>query len=323
MAFVISPRAVSKAPQSDGYFYSLATIQPLIRHCRLSCMSRILVIGATGNVGRHVASQLIATGAKVRALVRNPGAARLPAQIEVVCGDLTFPESLDVSLDGTDAVFLVWTAPPAAVGPVLERIVEHTRRIVFLSAPLKTAHPFFQQPNPARALAEQIERLIENSGLQWTFLRPGMFAANALRWWAPQIRAGDVVRWPHLSAPTAPIDERDIAAVAVRTLCEDGHAGAEYVLTGPQSLSQFEQVSTIGRVIGRPLRIEEMPPDEARRERLNVRGFSASVVNMLLDAWAAAIGQPALVTSTFEEITGSPPRTFLDWATDHAAEFRV
>jgi uncharacterized protein YbjT (DUF2867 family) len=67
-----------------------------------------------------------------------------------------------------------------------------------------------------------------------------MFAANALRGWAPQIRVGDVVRWPYLAAPTAPIDERDIAAVAVLALCEDGHAGAEYVLTGPESLSQFE-----------------------------------------------------------------------------------
>ena len=63
-----------------------------------------------------------------------------------------------------------------------------------------------------------------NPGL---FLRPGMFAGNALGWWAPQIRAGDIVRWPHLAAPTAPIDERDIAAVAVRALCEDGHAGAK------------------------------------------------------------------------------------------------
>jgi uncharacterized protein YbjT (DUF2867 family) len=201
----------------------------------------------------------------------------------------------------------------------LERITKHARRIVFLSAPIKTAHPLFQQPNPGRATVEQIERLIETSGLQWTFLRPGMFAANALRWWAPQIRAGDVVRWPHLAAPTAPIDDRDIAAVAVRALCEDGHAGAEYVLTGPQSLTQFQQVSEIGRVISRSLRIEEISPDEARRELLTIGPPVA--VKMLLDAWAAAIGQPAHVTSTVAEITGAPPHTFLDWATDHAAEF--
>src|SRR5438046_5299842 len=169
-------------------------------------------------------------------------------------------------------------------------------------------------------LFEQIERLIETSGLECTFLRPGMFAANALSWWAQQIMAGDVVRWPHRSAPTAPIDERDIAAVAVRALCEDEHAGAEYVLTGPESLSQFEQVSTIGGVIGRSLRIEEISPDEARRELLRIGPLPA--VNMLLDAWAAAIGQPAHVTSTVAEITGAQAKTFLEWATDNAAEFQ-
>jgi uncharacterized protein YbjT (DUF2867 family) len=284
-------------------------------------MNPILVIGGTGTVGSQVLSQLSARGAKVRALVRNPGAARLPPQVDVVCGDLTLPESLDSCLDGIETVFLVWTAPPAAVAPAMERIAKHTRRIVFLSAPIKTAHPLFQQPNPLRAMVEQIERLIVTSGLQWTFLRPGMFAANALGWWAPQIRASDVVRWPYLGVPTAPIDERDIAAVAVRALCEDGHTGAEYVLTGPQSLSQFEQVSTIGRVIGRSLRIEEISPDEARQELLSV--MPAGAVNMLLDAWAAAHGQPAFVTSTVADITGAPARAFADWVADHAAEFQA
>jgi uncharacterized protein YbjT (DUF2867 family) len=184
----------------------------------------------------------------------------------------------------------------------LERISQNARRIVFLSAPIKTAHPLFQQPNALRATFEQIERLIETSGLQWTFLRPGMFAANALSWWAPQIRVGDVVRWPHLAAPTAPIDERDIAAVAVRALCEDGHARAEYVLTGPQSLSQFEQVSTIARVIGRSLHIEEISPDEARRELLTI---ASPAVNMLPRRPAVAITTCA-ITSTVGEITERP-----------------
>ena len=111
-------------------------------------------------------------------------------------------------------------------------------------------------------------------------------------------------------------------AIAVRTLCEDGHAGAEYVVTGPQSLTQAEQVHTIGRALGRSLRVEEMSPDEARSELLPILG-SSTLVNMLLNAWAAAIGQPAFVTSTFAELTGAPARTFLEWATDHAAEFRV
>ena len=284
-------------------------------------MNHILVIGGTGTVGSQVLARLAAAGAHVRAMVRNPAAVRLPPQAEVVRGDLTLPETLDPCLNGIDTVFLVWTAPAAAVDPALERIAKHVRRIVFLSAPIKTAHPLFQQPNPLRVMFEQIERLIETSGVQSIFLRPGMFAANALSWWAPQIRVGDVVRWPYLAAPTAPIDERDIAAVAVLALCEDTHAGAEYVLTGPESLSQFEQVSTIGRVIGRSLRIVEISPDEARRELLRVGPLPA--VNMLLEAWAAAMGQPAHVTSTVAEITGAPAKTFLQWATDNATQFRA
>lgn len=279
-------------------------------------MKRILVIGATGRVGRQVVSQLLATDALVRALTRNPDAAGLPPGVEVVGGDLTVPETLGGCLDGVDAVFLVWTAPAGTAPAAVDQMAKRARRIVFLSSPHRTPHPFFQQPNPLKALHVEIERLIEASGLRWTFLRPGMFAANSLSWWAPQIRAGDVVRWPYAAAPTAPIHERDIAAVAVRALLEAGHDGAEYVLTGPQSLSQLEQVITIGDVIGRPLRFAEISPEEWRRETL----APGSVANMLLDAWAAAIGQPALVTSTVAELTGSPARTFRDWVADHAEE---
>lgn len=281
-------------------------------------MPRVLVIGASGTVGRQVAAQLAAAGIQVRALSRRQEP--LP-NVEAFRGDLAIPETLDAALDGADAVFLVWTAPVSAAAAAIERVAKYARRIVFLSAPLKTPHPFFQQPNPVRRVAMEIERLIESSDVPFTILRPGIFAANAIGWWAHQIRAGDVVRWPYLDTPTAPIDERDIAAIAVRALCEDGHTGAEYVLTGPESLTQCEQISTIGSVIGRPLRIQEASPEEARRELLYAPGFTPGVVNMLLDAWAAAQGRPAFVSATFAKLAGIPPRTFRQWAADHAAEF--
>jgi uncharacterized protein YbjT (DUF2867 family) len=284
-------------------------------------MNRILVIGATGNIGRQVVTQLIPTGAEVRALVRNPDSAHLPAEIEVIRGDLTCPDTLDAALAGIDTIFLVWTAPEFAVAPALTRMAKHVRRLVFLSAPLKTPHPFFQQPNPSRTLAEGIERMIETLGFEWTFLRPGMFALNARHFWGPQIRSGDVVHWPYLDAPTAPIDERDIAAVAVHALSENRLDGMEYVLTGPQSLSQYEQISTIGTAIGRSLRITEVSPEEGRREWL--KHMPAPAVTKLLDAWAAALGQPAFITSTVREVTGREARTFLTWATDNAVQFQA
>src|SRR5215813_12462942 len=241
-------------------------------------MKRILVIGATGTVGRRVIDQLIDANVSVRALARNPDSANLPAQVEIVRGDLTIPDTLDRPLDDVDAVFLVWTAPATAFAPALARIAKRVQQLVFLSSPHQTAHPLFQQPNPHAKMHAEFERRIEDSGLQWTFLRPGMFAANALLWWAPQIRAGDVVRWPYAEAPTAPIQERDIAAVAVRTLCDDGHGGKDYVLTGPQSLSHFEQVGIIGDVIGRSLRFEEISPEEARNEMSTMGPLAA--INM-------------------------------------------
>ena len=273
-------------------------------------MRPILIVGATGTIGRQVVAQLAANGAPVRAMTRNPKAAGLPAEVEVVRGDLTVPGTLDRCLEDIHSVFLVWTAPPSALDAAWERIAKRARRIVFLSAPLKTPHPFFQQPNPERDLALRVEQLIEDSGLEWTFLRPGMFAANSRNFWGPQIRAGDTVRWPYLDVATAPIDERDIAAVAVRALTEEGHHGKEYVLTGPESLSQFEQIATIGRVLGRSLRIEEIPRDEAQ------------LPDLLLNAWAAAVGLPAHVTGTVGEITGRPARRFVEWAADNVGDFR-
>ena len=251
---------------------------------------------------------------------RNPRAANLPPDVEIVAGDLSAPETLEGGLNGIDTVFLVWTAPLAAAAPAIERIGAHARRVVLLTSPHRTPHPFFQQPNGLRAVHAGVEALLDLSGLQWTFLRPGPFAINCRNWWAPQVRNRDVVRWFYADAATAPVHERDVAAVAVRALCDDGHDGREYVLTGPTSLTQREQVEIIGDAIGRPLRFEELPRESAREQMLGM-GFPPPVADMLLDAYAAAVGQPALVTSAVLDVTGATARSLHDWAVDHASDF--
>ena len=282
-------------------------------------MAPVLVTGAIGQVGRLVVDHLLGAGVPVRALTRRAEAAGLPAEVEIVSGDLTVPESLDSGLPGVSAVFLVWTAPPATAPAVVERLAAHAPRVVFLSAPHRTPHPFFQQPNPMAVLHADIERLIAAVGLPSTIIRPGMFASNALLWWASSIRSDGAVRWPYGAAETAPIDDRDVAAVAARTLYQDGHAGGDYVLTGPESLSQAEQVSIIGEVLGRQIRFEELSPDQFRRETEGT--WPRPVVDMLLDAWGATIGRPAYVTSSVTDILGSPPRSFRESVADNAAVF--
>jgi uncharacterized protein YbjT (DUF2867 family) len=278
------------------------------------------VIGATGRIGRALVAQLLDAGVPVRALSRRPDAAQLPPAVDVVAGDLTVPESLDTALQDVGSVFLLWTAPPATAPAVIERLAVRAQRVVLLSSPHRTPHPFCQQPNPMAKFHADIERLIANAGIASTIIRPAMFASNAQPWWAASIRDGAVVRWPYGAAETAPIDERDIAAVAARALSDDGHAGGDYVLTGPESLSQAEQVSIIGECIGRRIRFEELSPDEFRHETSGT--WPRPVVDMLLAAWGATIGRPAFVTSTVADIVGVPARMFRQWVIDHAEAFR-
>lgn len=284
----------------------------------------ILVTGATGRIGRLVVDALVRGGASVRALTRHPARANLPAGVEVVAGDFAQPESLDVALTGVDAVFLVWTlaaqTAPAVVSRMASATVSAPPRVVFLSSPHRTPHPFFQQPNPMRVLHLELERVLAASGLDVAVLRPGMFASNVLHWWAPQIVRGDVVRWPFVGAETAPIDERDIAAVAARLLLDQRLAREDVVVTGPESLTQAEQVRTIGDAIGRPLRVEALTPDEFRRDTAGA--WPPAVVEMLLAAWNAATGQPALVSDAVHRLLGRAPGTFAQWAADHASAFQ-
>jgi uncharacterized protein YbjT (DUF2867 family) len=279
----------------------------------------VLVTGSTGRVGRMVVDQLLDAGVPVRALTRQPATAAFPAAVEVVRGDFTIPDSLEEGLRGVSAVFLVWALPFDAAPAAIERMGRHARRIVFLSAPHRTPHPFFQQPNPMAKLHADIEQLITDADVISTVIRPGMFASNALYWWAPTIRSGHAIRWPYGAAETAPVDDRDLAAVAARVLSDEGHAGGDYVLTGPESLSQAEQVRIIGAAIGRDIKFEELSPDEFRRETADT--WPRPVVDMLLAAWDATMKHPAYVTSSVSDVLGTPARTFHQWATDHASAF--
>jgi uncharacterized protein YbjT (DUF2867 family) len=279
--------------------------------------SVILVIGATGCVGRQVVSGLLGKGAAVRAVTRDPGAAALPSGAEVVRADLSAPRTLDEHMDGVGAVFLIWPFFTADAAPaVLDVIASQAHRVVYLSAMSVRDD---REPQ-ANGIWGEIEQLIEKSGLAWTFLRASGFAANTLAW-ADQIRADGVVRWPYGEAARSLIHERDIAAVAVRALTEKGHAGAKYVLTGPETVTQAEQVHIIGEAAGQPVCWEELSPGVARQQLLAAWG-DPGFVDGALGYWATLTVSPEQVTREVEEVTGSPARTFREWAIDHAADFR-
>ncbi len=282
-------------------------------------MKPVLVIGATGNVEGQVVRQLLEKGVRVKALTRRTEAPGLPKQVELLHGDLTDPECLD-DVGEIDAVFLIWCAPLTAASRILEKLAGRVERIVFLSnMTIRDGVDVYN--NRESTIHFEIERLITLGPSGWTFLRAGVFMNNARLWWAPQIRSGNLVRWPYGAARTAPIHERDIAAVAVHALLDEGHNHAKYVLTGPESLSHLDQVRVIGEVLGRPLRFEEVTPSVARVELF--QKWPAPVVDMLLAAWPALVGTPVLITPTVEEVTGLPPHRFREWAQDHRESFQM
>ncbi len=278
--------------------------------------SRVLVTGATGNVGGQLVRQLLETGVTPRALTR--GTTGFPDGVEVVRGDQFTPDTVRAASDGVDAVFLVWPSTDTEVAEqVVGAIAANAPRIVFLSSGA-VDDDVAEQHNFIGRYHSEVEQAIVRSGVRWTFLRPHGFAANTLGW-ADQVRAGDVVRGAYGQAASTLVHEADIAAVARLALTEEGHDGRKYVLTGPELLTRAEQVHAIGEAIGRPLRWEEVPPEDDLSFR---HLLPESVARSVVAALGALVNRPAPPTSTVQEVTSVPARTFRDWLADHRDDFR-
>ncbi|MFD0688416.1 SDR family oxidoreductase [Actinomadura fibrosa] len=271
----------------------------------------ILVTGSTGNVGRHLVGELLCAGARVRALTRDPATARLPGEAEVVPFDA-------MPLDGVTSLFVNPAAFWNGLGDLLPRAADAgVRRVVLLSSAAAL------DSDPGNVLAArhlEFEQAIEDAGVEWTFLRPGEFATNALAW-RDEIRSGAPVRGPYPQARSAPIHERDIAAVAARAFLSDGLVGAKPVLTGPEALTHPEMVRIIGVAAGIPARFEEISPEEAREQMLSRPYMREGLVDVLLRLRAEAVDGPVEISPEVERITGRPGRTFAEWAADHATDF--
>lgn len=280
-------------------------------------MNSVLVVGATGNVGRQVVAQLAAEGVATRALARDPGATRFPAGVEVVRGDLSEPESLAAAAEGVEAVFLVWPFHGTeGAAQVLKALGAHAQRIVYLSS--TTVNDEGPQSDLIPERHAEMEALLESSGVPWTVLRADTIASNALGW-AGQIRAGDVVRGTEV-APTAVVHEGDIASVAVRLLTDHSHTWRKYLVTGPRVVSRDDQVQAIAEVLGRPLRFEALPLEVAR-ESMTTAGLPVALIETLL-SMAEFRPRSDLITTTVEDLTGRPARDVRDWAAEHVEDFR-
>jgi uncharacterized protein YbjT (DUF2867 family) len=260
----------------------------------------ILVTGATGNVGRTLVDLLDDAGAPVRAVSRSPHTAGLPTRVDVVAGDPARPATVIDALQGVSSIFL----NPRAVAGAAPELLAHAagqgvKQVVVLSA-INVEDDLARQPSRYRG-----DRNRETEGL-----------------WGAAIRRGDVVHGPYAESASAPIHERDIAAVAARALLGDIPSGTRLDLTGPQSLSQQQMITTLGEMLHRPLHFHEVPPETAR-EALIGQGFPDAFADAYLAMLAAAVGRPARTTATITELLGRPATPFAAWVAEHVDAFRA
>jgi len=197
----------------------------------------ILVIGATGNVGRPTVAGLLAKGESVRALSRSEeNLAKLPDGVDGVIVDLETGSGLDAACAGVDKLFLITsngeTETARGIAAVQAATAAGVKHIVFLSV----GDPNKEPAIPHYRAKLPIEEAIRNSGAGYTFLRPNFFMQTDLSI-VPVIKEHGVYAMPIGSIGNNRIDTRDIADCAVRVLTEDGHAGADYHLHGPDTIS--------------------------------------------------------------------------------------
>lgn len=277
----------------------------------------ILVTGGRGHVARSIVRQLLAAGESVRVGSRSPAGVEPFPGAETVEVDLARPGTLPAALRGVSKAFVY--ADPAGLGPFVDAAaaagLEH---VVLLSAGV-VALPEHAEFNHMARMHRAAEQVLIDSGIPWTFLRPGAFNTNTLHW-APAIRAERAVRAAHPGTHVDTIHEDDVAAVAVCAFTEPGHEGASYMLTGPESITQGEQVKLIGEAIGHHVEFVELTPEEYKQELGDLAPEEA--VDQLLTFLAEYDGVPVPIVNTVAEVTGRPARTFAQWAVDHADDFR-
>ena len=274
----------------------------------------ILITGASGNVGREVLKQIVGTGAQVRAGFQSLNkAAAAPSGVESVALDYGQPETMRSALKGVERVFLV--GPPTAQLPALERMAVDVIKQSHVTQVVKLSAMGGRQAIFPRQHAES-EDYIRSSGVPYTFLRPNGFMQNMVNYNVPTINTQNAFYGSEGDGRVSQVDIRNVAAVAVKALTEDGHAGKTYTLTGPEALTNREIAQILSDTLGREIRYIDLPPAQLKQALL-ASGIPEWSVDALLDLQRLyREGAAATVTGDVEQILRRKPIGYTQFARD-------
>jgi len=276
----------------------------------------ILITTPNGRVGSEVVKQLQANGTHIRVGAHTVEKARAAfPEAEVVHFDYSDESSIRAALHGVDKLFLA--APGQIPVGLVNRTVDLAKElgvqhIVKLSS-MSVAH--------MDGSLRQSEQHIEASDLAWTFLRPNWFMQNYSTAGADGVRQGRVVEATEGEA-TSFVDARDIAAVAVVALMEDGHTNRAYTLTGPAALTRDQVAEQLSAVLGREVRYVPIA-DEQLQQGMRSAGVPDAAVHHTSTLFAAVrAGKTRIVTDDVQQVTGRLPISFEQFVADHTDAWR-
>ncbi|MFI0967672.1 SDR family oxidoreductase [Streptomyces sp. NPDC021080] len=276
----------------------------------------ILVTGATGNVGSELVAQLAADGVPVRAMTRNPGKANFPDGVEVVAGDFDQPDTLPAALAGVDRVFV---CPPGygPEGPVQERTLAAAAREAGVKhlVKLSTSGVGYGATDPLTSGHRAGEQVIQESGLEWTILRPGTFMVY-LYGYADTIGKERTMYVTEGDPVSAMIHPRDIASVAAKVLTTPGHQGQAYTLTGGEALSPQRQGEIVGEALGQEVQVVERTQAQTQAE-FDRLGWGGPRLEALLELKRQSAAWDWKISDSVEKITGKAPLTLRDWVQEN------
>jgi uncharacterized protein YbjT (DUF2867 family) len=280
--------------------------------------SRVLVLGATGNVGSALVAALASRGVEVAAATRRPGDVRAQGRAVIpVRFDFDDPATFEAALSGADRVFLAVRPGDDDADRTAIPFIDAAGRAGVRHVVALTAMGVERLDGTA---LRKIERRLEQSGLAWTHLRPNffmqIFAREPL---VTAIRAAGVLRVPAGDAGMSFIDVRDVADVAAAALTAPGHEGRAYTLTGSRAVTHGEVAALLAACTGRPIRYEPLDDDQSRA-LLSGSGLPPARVERLLGFYLLVrSGWCGPVSPAVASILGRPPRSMAEFVRDYAA----
>ncbi|MEP6703368.1 MAG: SDR family oxidoreductase, partial [Acidobacteriota bacterium] len=225
----------------------------------------ICVTGAGGTVGRELVRQLEAAGTDFRSAYFSIGKVESARGrgLDAVLIDYSDPETLRTAFENCDKLFLLGPSVPHqveleinAVGAAQATGVKHIVKLSVMDAD-KEDYEFGR-------IHREVEKAIEASGLDWTFLRPNSFMQNGVTYMSDSIRTQSTIYSSAGDGKISCVDVRDIAAVGFTALTEPGHEKKVYTLNGPEAFSYDEMATRFSDVLGRTISHVNLPPADLK-----------------------------------------------------------